>query len=93
MTNFQDILIQASNSANSHVCVGLDPDPELMPVSDVYEFCISIIDATAEYAAAFKPNLAFFEVLGAPGFISMKKIVDYINPYLTSAKIKTISNL
>ena len=79
MSNFQDILIQASNSANSHVCVGLDPDPELMPVSDVYEFCISIIDATAEYAAAFKPNLAFFEVLGAPGFIAMKKIVDYIH--------------
>jgi orotidine-5'-phosphate decarboxylase len=79
MSNFQDILIDASNAANSHVCVGLDPDPELMPVSDIYEFCVSVIDATADAAAAFKPNLAFFEALGAPGFVSMKRVVDYIH--------------
>ena len=42
MSNFQDIFMDASNAANSHVCVGLDPDPELMPVSDIYEFCVSV---------------------------------------------------
>ena len=78
MSNFQDIFMDASNAANSHVCVGLDPDPELMPVSDIYEFCVSVIDATADSAAAFKPNLAFFEVLGVQGFASMKRVVEYI---------------
>ena len=79
MSNFQDIFMDASNAANSHVCVGLDPDPELMPVSDIYEFCVSVIDATADSAAAFKPNLAFFEVLGVQGFASMKRVVEYIH--------------
>ena len=50
-----------------------------MPVSDIYEFCVSVIDATADAAAAFKPNLAFFEALGAPGFVSMKRVVEYIH--------------
>ena len=65
----------------SFLCVGLDPDIDKMPVAlqgDLFKFNQAIIDATAQYAVAFKPNLAFYEVQGARGVEAFEKTVAYI---------------
>ena len=78
MSAFADKIRQASEFTRSLVCVGLDPDPVLMPVSDVYEFNRAIIDATAEVACAYKPNLAFYEALGLPGLAALERTIAHI---------------
>lgn len=66
------------------LCVGLDPDLSKIPAhllkkaDPIFEFNKSIIDATRSYCVAYKPNLAFYEVLGAKGWKSLQKTVDYI---------------
>lgn len=65
----------------SFLCVGLDPDLDKMPASlggDLFEFNKAIIDATAQHAIAFKPNLAFYEVQGVKGYEAFEKTVKYI---------------
>lgn len=69
----------------SFLCVGLDPDvrklPECVKGSDaerVAIFCKAIVDATAPYAVAYKPNLAFFESLGGEGLTALEEIVAHI---------------
>ena len=68
----------------SFLCVGLDSDIKKIPehlkkIDDpVFEFNKAIIDHTHQYAAAYKPNLAFYESLGAKGWESLAKTVDYI---------------
>lgn len=59
---------------NSLVCVGLDPVefPQ-------FEFNKRIIDATAEFAAAFKPNMAFYESHGEKGLVALQKTMDYLH--------------
>ena len=78
MNGFTDLLDHAAATTKSLVCVGLDPDLAKMPVSDVYEFNRSIVDATAEYVCAFKPNLAFYEAMGLPGLRDLEKTVEHI---------------
>ncbi len=69
--NFMGAVRERWTSANSLVCVGLDPEPDRLPVhmrgnpDAVFEFCKAIIDATAEFACAFKPQFAHFAALGA----------------------------
>ena len=56
-------LIEQIKAKKSFLCVGLDPDLGKMPESlngDLFAFNKKIIDATARYAVAFKPNLAFY---------------------------------
>lgn len=68
----------------SFLCVGLDPDVKKMPQSlngDLLAFNRAIIDATAPYAIAFKPNLAFYEVLGAQGYLAFEQTVQYIREH------------
>jgi len=68
----------------SFLCVGLDTDYKKIPKMllhkeyPVFEFNKSIIDATQEYAVAYKPNLAFYEMLGAAGHMSLEMTVTYI---------------
>lgn len=68
----------------SFLCIGLDTDinkiPEFLLTKDdpIFEFNKGIIDATAEYAVAYKPNLAFYERYGAAGWNSLQKTVKYI---------------
>ena len=78
MSGFTDRLDQAAKTTKSLVCVGLDPDPAKMPIPGVYEFNRSIIDATAEYVCAFKPNLAFYESMGLPGLRELEKTIEHI---------------
>ena len=64
----------------SLVCVGLDPDPALMPIEDPIEFCKTIVEATADLVCAFKPNLAFFEAMGARGWEVLSETLAAIPP-------------
>jgi len=67
-----------AKSANSMVCVGLDPEPSQMAISDTLEFNHRIIDATHDLVCAYKPQLAFYEALGAVGFEVLKATVAHI---------------
>jgi orotidine-5'-phosphate decarboxylase len=68
----------------SFLCVGLDSDIDKIPAvlnrekDPVFRFNKEIIDATNEYAVAYKPNIAFYESRGADGWISLENTVDYI---------------
>lgn len=78
MVSFIARLDQACASNRSLVCVGLDVDPDRLPVGDVLEFNRAIIDATAGLVCAYKPNLAFYEALGLPGLKALEGTVDHI---------------
>jgi orotidine-5'-phosphate decarboxylase len=87
MSGFTDRLDQASIAAKSLVCVGLDPDPDRMPVSGVFEFNRAIVDATAGLVCAYKPNLAFYEALGLPGLEDLQKTISHIRTAAPDAVI------
>ena len=76
--NFLEKLLQAARSNRSLLCIGLDPDPELMPNVDVFQFNRAIIDATSDLVCAYKPNLAFYEALGIEGLKALERTVAYI---------------
>ena len=81
--NKQQIINQIK-AKKSFLCVGLDTDIKKIPQhllneeDPVFAFNKSIIDATAEYAVAYKPNTAFYEVYGAKGWASLEKTINYI---------------
>jgi uridine monophosphate synthetase len=63
---------------DSLLCIGLDPHPDdLTPFSadSAKEFCLRLIEATADLAAAYKPNAAFFEVHGPEGIAALKDVI------------------
>ncbi|RFS18004.1 orotidine-5'-phosphate decarboxylase [Emticicia sp. C21] len=68
----------------SYLCVGLDTDLKKIPQhllqteDPIFEFNRQIIDATAQYAVAYKPNIAFYEAMGVKGWESLQKTMDYI---------------
>jgi orotidine-5'-phosphate decarboxylase len=82
---FGDRVAEAVDRKRSQVLVGLDPRPELFPVELRGEppaeasarFCRGIIDAVAPYAVGVKPQLAFFEALGPPGFAAFEEVCEY----------------
>jgi orotidine-5'-phosphate decarboxylase len=63
---FTEQLLAATRDHNSLLCVGLDPDPAKFPAhlkndaTRIYDFCAAIVDATADLACAFKPQIAYF---------------------------------
>jgi orotidine-5'-phosphate decarboxylase len=77
-------LFQQIKKKESFLCIGLDTDLNLIPKhlqnSDdpVFEFNKQIIDATSEFAVAYKPNIAFYESLGPKGWESLEKTIRYI---------------
>jgi orotidine-5'-phosphate decarboxylase len=77
--NFIDKLLGASRNNKSLLCVGLDPDPKLMPSKlSVFEFNREIIDVTSDLVCAYKPNLAFYEALGLEGLKALEETVAHI---------------
>ena len=68
----------------SFLCVGLDTDLKKIPQhllaaeDPAFEFNKAIIDATAPYTVAYKPNAAFYEAMGTEGWNTLAKTVDYI---------------
>lgn len=80
----QQQLFEQIQKKRSFLCVGLDTDIQkiprhLMDTSDpIFSFNKEIIDATAEFTVAYKPNLAFYESLGSLGWVSLEKTVMYL---------------
>ncbi|WP_080240588.1 orotidine-5'-phosphate decarboxylase [Spirosoma rigui] len=68
----------------SYLCVGLDTDLRKLPshllseADPVFAFNKAIIDATADFAVAYKPNIAFYEAQGPRGWESLQRTLDYI---------------
>ena len=77
-------LVEQIFSKRSFLCVGLDTDIQKIPeflqteTDGVFTFNKRIIDATAPYCIAYKPNLAFYESLGAKGIMAFEQTVAYI---------------
>ena len=77
---FADRLAAEVERKRSQLVVGLDPNPDLMPVElrgDVARFCCGLVDAVAPHAVAVKPQLAFFEVLGPAGMAAFDEVCLY----------------
>lgn len=77
-------LIENIRKKGSFLCVGLDPDMKKLPKrmlkepNPIFAFNKAIIDATAPYAVAFKPNLAFYECEGIMGWEAFELTVKYL---------------
>lgn len=77
-------LIQQISKKKSFLCVGLDTDLKKIPqhlLADedpIFTFNKAIIDATANYCVAYKPNLAFYEAFGIKGLLAFEKTVKYL---------------
>ena len=69
-------LVKQIKEKRSFLCVGLDSDIKKLPAclssseDAIFDFNKAIIDATAPYTVAYKPNLAFYEAFGVKGLIS-----------------------
>ena len=78
-------LIEQIFTKKSFLCVGLDTDIKKIPnhllgsEDPIFDFNKAIIDATAEYCVAYKPNLAFYESMGTKGIASFERTVKYLN--------------
>lgn len=100
---FSDSIAQSIRERDSLVCVGLDPDLERMPASIVsgrgareaiVAFNQQIIEATADYAAIYKPNLAFYVQYGVEGFqalLETRALIPDGTPVILDCKIGDIS--
>jgi orotidine-5'-phosphate decarboxylase len=77
---FADRLAEEVERKRSQLVVGLDPRRDLLPIElrgDVARFCCGIVDAVAPHAVAVKPQLAFFEALGAAGMAAFEQVCAY----------------
>ena len=77
-------LINEIFTKKTFLCVGLDTDINKIPAhlknedDPIFAFNKSIIDATAPYCVAYKPNLAFYECYGLKGMLAFEKTIQYI---------------
>lgn len=80
-------LIDNIRRKQSFLCVGLDPDLKKLPQhlltedDPIFAFNKAIIDATAPYCVAYKPNLAFYECFGLAGWRAFERTVDYLKAH------------
>ncbi len=88
-------LFEQIKAKGSYLCVGLDTDLKKIPEhllkeeDPIFAFNKQIIDATADYCVAYKPNIAFYEAMGAKGWESLQKTLEYIpNDIFTIADAK-----
>jgi orotidine-5'-phosphate decarboxylase len=78
---FVEMLKARWSAADTLLCVGLDPDPARFPEhlrrrdDSIFEFCTSIVDATAEFVCAFKPQIAYFASAGAED--ALRRLIAY----------------
>lgn len=81
--SFVSSLEAAWCDADSMLCVGLDPDPARLPAplrgttDAIFAFCRDIVDATAQYACAFKPQIAYFAAARAED--ALEALIDHIH--------------
>ena len=81
----REALIEQIRAKRSVLCVGLDTDLEKIPAhllkedDPVFAFNKAIIDSTAAFTVAYKPNIAFYESMGVKGWQSLEKTVHYLD--------------
>ena len=81
----QELLLEQIKVKKSFLCVGLDVDLDRIPKDlksepdAIFTFCKRIIEATAPYCVAYKPNIAFFEAYGLNGWKSLQKVMAFLN--------------
>lgn len=97
--NFLNKLKKAIAKNNSLLCVGLDPHPgNLSGAKSQFEFNKKIIDQTATFTCAYKPNIAFYEAAGLDGLEDLKRTITYLKknypqiPIVLDAKRADIGN-
>ena len=81
MESFFSFLEKRVDDCSSLLCIGLDPhvkDLSAPTVEAARDFCLNLVKQTSRYAAAFKPNAAFFEVFGAQGWTALKDVIEAI---------------
>ena len=81
MESFFSFLEKRVDDCSSLLCIGLDPHVSDLPAptaAAARDFCLTLVKQTSRYAAAFKPNAAFFEVFGADGWTALKEVIDAI---------------
>ena len=94
--NFIDLLADAGSRNASMLCVGLDPEPARFPqalrgdAGRIYDFCAAIVDATADLAMAFKPQIAYFAAHRAEAQLEqlmahMRRVAPHV-PVILDAK-------
>lgn len=80
-------LIEQIKEKRTFLCVGLDTDLKKIPQhllednDPIFTFNRAIIDATADYCVAYKPNLAFYEAFGVKGMVSFEKTIQYLHQH------------
>lgn len=94
-TTFLDTLSAVQRQRDTWLCIGLDPTPSLLPDGvDLTAFGKAIIDATLDYACAYKPNLMFYLAYGAEGIRALQDTIAHIpddTPVILDAKFGDIS--
>ena len=81
-SNFRARFEAAARQHHSLLCVGLDPDPTRIPAGvSMREFLTAIVDATADVACCYKPNIAFFEPDLEEGMATLKAVIDAIHAH------------
>lgn len=74
-TTFLDRLRASARSRSSQLCVGLDPDAELLEEArDALAHCLAVVERTADYACCYKPNSAFWEQYGPSGWRALAEL-------------------
>ncbi len=95
MSSFYERYDAVRRDRESLLCVGLDPDPDKLPpgydsgdiIENLRAFLGDIISSTAPYAVAYKPNLAFYEVLGSRGMALFEDVITMIREAASHALI------
>ena len=94
--NFLEKINNRFLRTNSHLCIGLDPDPQKIPEpfgktpDQIFHFLEEVIEATSEYALALKPNLAYFEAFGLEGIRLFEKVLTVSYTHLTLPTICSV---
>lgn len=92
---FTEKLRAANRANNSFLCIGLDPDPDLMPHGDTVSFIRDVVEATKDLVCAYKPNFAFFEAMGVGGLQALLESISFVpeeTPIIADAKRGDIGN-
>ncbi len=95
VSHYLDLLGASTQRVGSRLCVGIDPDPAQLPEQfaggreGLHDWCKLLIEATAQHAAAYKVNLAFFEAYGADGIRvaeSLRSLIPTHTPLIVDVK-------
>jgi orotidine 5'-phosphate decarboxylase subfamily 2 len=95
MNNYLERLAMRTRQVGSVLCLGVDPQPETLPegfpatLKGIERFCEVLLDAAVPFAAAVKPNLAFFEAFGSAGIAALERLRSLVPadvPFVADAK-------